>query len=207
MSGATTNTTSTNIARASILPADITLGLLAGGRASRLGGIDKAWLQRDGVPQVLRLARRFGPKAGAVLVSANRDLPRYAEAGLQAVPDQHADIGPLGGLSSLAHACRTRWLLTLPVDIVDANDCLVHTLAAASGQGACVEDDAGLQPLVALWNVDALRSALPSAIAARDYAVQGLQRQIGMQQVRLHGVRMGNLNTYADLQAAGIESP
>jgi len=38
---------------------EVTLGILAGGRASRLGGRDKAWLQRDGVPQVLRIARRF----------------------------------------------------------------------------------------------------------------------------------------------------
>ena len=50
------------------LPADsVTLGLLAGGRGSRLGGIDKAWLERDGVPQVLRLARRFPGETGPVL--------------------------------------------------------------------------------------------------------------------------------------------
>ena len=188
-----------------IAPADISLGLLAGGRASRLGGIDKAWMQRDGVPQVLRLVRRFGTKVGAVLVSANRDLPRYAEAGLQAISDRHEDIGPLGGLDALANACSTPWLLTLPVDIVDANDCLLDTLVAAGGQGACVEDDAGVQPLVALWNVDALRTGLQAAIEARDYAVQGLEGRLDMQRVRLQGVRMGNLNTFEDLQAAGIE--
>ena len=36
----------------------ITVGILGGGRATRLGGADKAWLIRDGQPQVLRLARR-----------------------------------------------------------------------------------------------------------------------------------------------------
>lgn len=188
-------------------PTDTTLGILAGGRATRLGGLDKAWMQRDGLPQVQRLVRRFGPKAGDVLISANRDLPRYVEAGLHAVPDRHMDIGPLGGLDALAHACVTPWLLTLPVDIVDANDCLADTLAAAGGQGAFVEDDAGTQPLVALWRVEALRAALPQAIAAHDYAVQGLQARLGMQRVRLQGVRMGNLNTPADLHAAGIATP
>ena len=31
----------------------VTLGLIAGGSATRLGGLDKAWLARGGVPQVL----------------------------------------------------------------------------------------------------------------------------------------------------------
>jgi len=86
---------------------DVTLGLLAGGRASRLGGRDKAWLQRDGEPQVLRVARRFHAECGALLVSANRDLPRHAAHGLNAVSDRIAGLGPLGGIDALADACTT----------------------------------------------------------------------------------------------------
>ena len=86
-----------------MLPADtLTLGLLAGGRASRLGGRDKAWLQRGGVPQVLWIARRFAGECGAVLVSANGDPARYADAGLSVVADRVPDIGPLGGLDVFA---------------------------------------------------------------------------------------------------------
>lgn len=184
----------------------VTLGILAGGRASRLGGIDKAWMRRDGVPQVVRLGRRFGPDVAEVVVSANRELPRYAQAGLRAVPDRHAGIGPLGGLHALAHACGTHWLLTLPVDIVDASASLPGSLAAVSGQGAWVEDDAGVQPLAALWRVAALREGLVEAIATHDYAVQALQRRLGMQPLRLTGMRLGNLNTFEDLQAAGVET-
>ena len=59
---------------------DTTLGILAGGRATRLGGTDKAWLRRDGVPQVVRIS--YTPKDSEVLLdvavnvtppSANRD--------------------------------------------------------------------------------------------------------------------------------------
>ena len=63
--------------------ADLTLGILAGGRATRLGGIDKAWLQRDGRPQVLRLARSMRARAEDIIVSANHDVERYAQAGLR----------------------------------------------------------------------------------------------------------------------------
>ena len=38
----------------------ITLGILAGGRASRLGGRDKAWLQRNGVPVEMYIYPRQG---------------------------------------------------------------------------------------------------------------------------------------------------
>jgi len=186
---------------------DITLGILAGGRATRLGGRDKAWLARGGVPQVARIATRFGVGTGAVLVSANRGLPRYAGLDLTAVQDRIADAGPLSGLDALAAACRTPWLFTLPVDVVDANDCVLRTLAAQrSDQGASAQDDDGPQPLVALWRVDALREAVAAALAAKEFAVHALQARLGMRAVRFEGVRFGNLNTPEDLVAAGIDT-
>ncbi len=181
----------------------LTLGILAGGRATRLGGRDKAWLQRDGVPQVVRIARRFDAECGAVLVSANRDLSRYAEHGLRAVADEVADIGPLGGIDMLCAHCETPWLLTIPVDIVDANDCLLRTLANAGDDGAVADDGDGLQPLVALYRVEALREAVAAAIAAGDFSVQAMQQRMALARVRFAGLRFGNLNTPADLRLAG----
>jgi molybdopterin-guanine dinucleotide biosynthesis protein A len=185
----------------------ITLGLLAGGAGSRLGGADKAWLRRGGVPQVLRLARRLSGETASTLVSANRGLARYDEAGLVAIPDRRAGIGPIAGLDALANACMTPWLLTVPVDLVDVNDCLVRSLAAAGGEGAFAIDDDGAQPLVALWRVEALREAVALALAANETAVHALQARMGMVGVRFEGFRFGNLNTPADLAAAGIEAP
>ena len=181
----------------------VTLGILAGGRASRLGGRDKAWLEPGGVPQVLRISRRFADECGAVLVSANRDLPRYAEHGLIAITDRIADAGPLGGLDALGSQCETAWLFTIPVDIVDANDCLLRTLANAGGDGAVAEDDDGLQPLVALYRVAALRDAVATAIEARNLSVQAMQSRLELPRVRFAGLRFGNLNTPQDLRLAG----
>ena len=181
----------------------LTLGILAGGRATRLGGRDKAWLQRDGVPQVVRIARRFDAECGAVLVSANRDLSRYAEHGLRAVADEVADIGPLGGIDMLCAHCETPWLLTMPVDIVDANDCLLRTLANAGDDGAVADDGDGLQPLVALYRVEALRETVAAAIAAGDFSVQAMQQRMALARVRFAGLRFGNLNTPEDLRLAG----
>ena len=190
-----------------MVPAEqLTLGLLAGGRGTRLGGLDKAWLRRGGVPQVLRLAGRFAGECGVVLVSANVHTHRYADAGLHAVADVTPGLGPLGGLDALARACTTPWLLTLPVDLVDANDCLPRTLASAGGDGAVARDDDGLQPLVALYRVGAMRQAVADAIASNDYSVQAMQARMHLPEVVFSGFRFGNLNTPEDLRSAGIDA-
>lgn len=192
----------------SVVPSfDITLGLLAGGRATRLGGLDKAWLARDGVAQVVRLSRRFDGQVGAVVVSANRNHDAYTSHGLDTVADRVADAGPIAGLEALAGACRTRWLLTLPVDVIGVNECLLASLvSAARGDGAFASDEDGVQPLVALWSTQRLREGATDAIARGELSVQALQRRFAMVEVHFAGVRFGNLNTLADLAAAGVSS-
>ena len=172
----------------------------------RLGGVNKAWIERDGVPQVLRWRRRFAEEAGAMLVSANRDFQRYREAGLDIVADRaDGDFGPIAGLEALLAHCRTSWLLTLPVDLVGVNDCLLPTLCAERGpNGAYARDDDGDQPLVALWNVEAALPAVASAIQRNETAIHTLQARLHMPAVCFNGVRFGNLNTPDDLRAAGI---
>jgi len=191
---------------ASLPSSQITLGLLAGGRATRLGGIDKAWIERDGVPQVLRWQRRFAAEVGALLVSANRDHARYRDAGLEVVADRvEGDFGPIAGLDALLAHCRTPWLLTLPVDLVGVNDCLLPTLGAERApNGAFARDDDGDQPLVALWNVEAALPGVTTAIQRHETAIHALQVRLHMPAVRFNGVRFGNLNTPDDLRAAGI---
>lgn len=184
---------------------DVTLGILAGGQARRLDGRDKAWLERDGIPQVLRWQRRFDGRVAGFLVSANAGAGRYRDHGIAVVPDAVRGAGPIGGLAALSDAAATRWLLTLPVDMVDCNDCLLDTLRSVAGAtGAWAEDDDGAQPLVALWHVPTLREA--SAVALRDgaLAVRDLQAALGMARAEFAGVRFGNLNTPADLARAGV---
>lgn len=186
----------------------LTLGMLAGGRASRLGGRDKAWLERDGQAQVIRLQQAFAPRVARVLVSANTALDCYAAHGLATVQDRIPDAGPLSGLDALVAATTTPWLLTLPVDLVHVDTRLLPMLALLAGDtGAYAIDDDGVQPLVALWPVARARPAIDAAFARGDYAMRGLQQALGMQAVRLDGVRFGNLNTPDDLIDAGIADP
>lgn len=183
-------------------PAQVTLGILAGGRATRLGGRDKAWLQRDGRAQVEYVVAALGPLASQVLVSANRSPARYAAIGLETVADRAPDRGPLGGLHALAAACRTPWLLTVPVDVARADPGAAARLLAAP-EPAYVVDEDGVQPLFACWPAAALVAAAAEALDEDRLAVQALQRRLGMRALAMAG-RLGNLNTPADLAAAGI---
>ena len=78
--------------------------------------------------------------------------------GLEPIADRVVDAGPIAGLEALAGVCRTPWLLTLPVDVIGVNECLLASLvSAARGHGAFAIDDDGVQPLVALWSAPRLR--------------------------------------------------
>src|SRR3546814_15484321 len=102
----------------------------------------------------------------ATLVSANRNADLYLSHGLRAIHDRIAAIGPLGGIQALAAACQTPWVLTVPVEGVDVNDCLVLSMRAAGPGGAWAADDDGPQHLVALWRDETMRTADAQPVAA-----------------------------------------
>ncbi|RYF56671.1 MAG: molybdenum cofactor guanylyltransferase MobA [Comamonadaceae bacterium] len=112
---------------------DVTGLVLAGGRGSRMGGVDKGLQLHRGQPLALHALRRLQPQVGTTLISANRNLAAYRAMGAPVWPDDIEDhAGPLAGLlTGLTHA-RTRWLVTVPCDTPDFPADLVARLAAAA---------------------------------------------------------------------------
>ena len=77
--------------------------VLAGGHSRRLGH-DKALLELDGEPLVLRAARVLGQVFSRVVV-VSPARKRYSSLGLELVEDIVPEAGPLGGLhAALVHA-------------------------------------------------------------------------------------------------------
>jgi molybdopterin-guanine dinucleotide biosynthesis protein A len=113
-------------------PQHITGLVLAGGRGSRMGGVDKGLQQHAGVPLALHALRRLAPQVGPAMINANRNLEAYAAFGVPVWPDAVPDYaGPLAGfLAGLAH-CDTPYLVTVPCDSPLFPDDLVQRLASA----------------------------------------------------------------------------
>ena len=68
---------------AAIRPEDITGLVLAGGRGSRMGGVDKGLQNHRGLPLALNALLRLQPQVGSVLLNANRNLAAYESMGAE----------------------------------------------------------------------------------------------------------------------------
>lgn len=100
-----------------ITPQDITGLILAGGRGSRMGGVDKGLQNFNGIPLALHTLMRLGPQVESVMVNANRNLSAYESFGASVWPDASADFaGPLSGFLVGLERAETPYVLTVPCD-------------------------------------------------------------------------------------------
>jgi len=125
-------TRSSNTRHAGMIDTSQITGLvLAGGRGSRMGGVDKGLQTHLGMPLALHALLRLAPQVGAVMINANRNLAAYESMGAPVWPDALPDYaGPLAGfLAGLEH-CATPFLATVPCDSPLFPEDLVARLAA-----------------------------------------------------------------------------
>ena len=115
-----------------IAPQDITGLILAGGRGSRMGGVDKGLQNFNGIPLALHTLMRLGPQVETVMVNANRNLSAYESFGASVWPDASADFaGPLSGFLVGLERAETPYVLTVPCDTPRLPLDLAERLAAA----------------------------------------------------------------------------
>jgi molybdopterin-guanine dinucleotide biosynthesis protein A len=123
-----------------IAPEDITGLILAGGRGSRMGGVDKGLQAFHGIPLALHTLTRLqmGGGAGEIMINANRNLAAYESFGVSVWPDGLADYaGPLAGFLTGLERCETPYLVTVPCDTPLMPLDLVKRLAVALETEAC----------------------------------------------------------------------
>jgi len=120
-----------------IAPQDITGLVLAGGRGSRMGGVDKGLQPFRGQPLAQHALQRLAPQVGPLLLNANRHLDSYRAWGVPVVADTTPDFaGPLAGFLAGLQQCRTPWLLAIPCDTPLFPTDLAARLAAAAEAAA-----------------------------------------------------------------------
>jgi molybdenum cofactor guanylyltransferase len=149
--------------------ADITGVVLAGGRAQRMGGVDKGLIPINGTPMVEHILAAVRPQVGRLVINANRNLEDYGRYGLPVITDRMGDyFGPLVGMASALEISTTPYLLTVPCDSplipADLVARLYQKMQEADAEISVVHDGERMQPVFALLR----RDLLPSLLAYLD---------------------------------------
>ncbi|MEC5216401.1 molybdopterin-guanine dinucleotide biosynthesis protein A [Actimicrobium sp. GrIS 1.19] len=106
--------------------------ILAGGRGSRMGNVDKGLQAFRGAPMAMHVLMRLAPQVDQVMISANQNLAAYEAICSSVWPDDMQGFaGPLAGLQTGLMHCETPYLVTAPCDSPFLPSDLVERLQAA----------------------------------------------------------------------------
>jgi molybdopterin-guanine dinucleotide biosynthesis protein A len=127
--------------------------ILSGGSSSRMGS-DKALLEWNGQPLILRAARLLDPLVACVTVIG--DPARYAALGLAVVPDDVPGLGPLGGIATALRISTTPWNLIVACDLPYLTaawlEFLISRALASRADALLPESERGPEPLCAVYH-------------------------------------------------------
>jgi molybdenum cofactor guanylyltransferase len=194
--------------------AHITGLILAGGRGSRMGHVDKGLQPFRGAPMVAHVLRRLGAQTGSLAINANQNLDAYAAFGVPVWADELQGFeGPLAGLETGLRRCTTDLLVTAPCDSPFLPDDLVQRLQQAmhdSGADLALAeteeagDDGTLRiqphPVFVLMKTAALPQ-LSAYLASGGRRMDGWYPAIKVARVRFDDARaFRNINTLRELQ-------
>ncbi len=178
--------------------------VLAGGRATRMGGEDKGLQLLKGKPLWQHVADTLAGQVSALAISANRHIDIYQRSGFPVYQDTMTDYqGPLAGMLSVMQQSRGEWFLFCPCDTPFIPACLAKRLVQQRGDSSVVwaHDGERDHPAIALVN-SSLIPDLEDYLAAGERRVMVFLRQSGGHSVDFSDLKSAfvNVNTTEDLQ-------
>lgn len=127
--------------------AQVTGLVLAGGKGTRMGGLDKGLQPLQWHPLVQWVLQALRPQVQSLLINANRSEEDYRAFGVPVLSDpplspdetETAFAGPLAGMLAGLRVCPTDWLVTAPCDVpIIPPDYVERLLRAALSQSRSV---------------------------------------------------------------------
>ncbi len=189
----------------------VTLAILAGGRARRMGGEDKGLLTVAGKPMIQHVLDRVRQPGQPTLVIANRHQAQYAELGYPVFSDALADFpGPLAGVEVALQHADTEWVLICPCDTPRLPDNLVARMLATRQQHQTelvVAHDGEHEHAVVLLLSRALLPSLNAYLAGGDRKVDLWYQQHTVARCYFEGQAdaFANINTPEQRQQLELE--
>ena len=178
--------------------------VLAGGRATRMGGKDKGLQLLNGKPLWQHVADTLAGQVTAMAISANRHIDTYRQSGYAVYQDSLENYpGPLAGMLSVMQQSHGEWFIFCPCDTPFIPSCLVERLFLLRGTAPVVwvHDGERDHPAIALMH-RSLAPALQAYLAAGERRVMVFMREAGGHYVDFSDVKSAfvNVNTSEDLQ-------
>lgn len=157
--------------------------VLAGGKNSRMGGRDKAFLRVDGELVIARVLSVMQACFAQVVVVSN--VPeKYAPFTVEVTRDELPSNGPLAGLHAGLGRIRTPYAFVVACDMpflrVEPIASLVDRLRDQDAVVPCWDDD--IEPLHALYAA-ALRPRIAAAAARGAYALRDFLPSVAVEYV------------------------
>jgi len=170
--------------------------LLAGGQGTRMGGLDKGWVEYRGRPMARWVFETLSRACSPVLISANRSLDRYEALApglvFEDFPENQGQ-GPLAGLLRglvEAETLGATAVLVSPCDTPDITPALCRTLIEAwqsrPDRPIVAESEGRIHPLHGVYPV-ALADTLAETLRDGERRVMGFARAVGAEGVFLPG--------------------
>ena len=101
---------------------EITIGILAGGKATRMNNEDKGLVIAKGIPLIENILNKISKHTVNIIINANRNIKKYESYGYPVVQDNLENFqGPLSGIFSMLKTINTNYLFTLPCDCPNFN--------------------------------------------------------------------------------------
>ena len=189
----------------------LTAIILSGGRATRMGGVDKGLISLQNKPLIQHVISRLQPQVDKIFINANREIAQYEAFGFKVLQDENPEfLGPLAGmLLGLKHS-KHDLVLSVPCDSpllpLDLGARLLNGLVLTKSEVAVVSSDGSAHPVFCLMK----KSVLPSLIAFLDAG----ERKVSTWQKSQKYVEIDfsdsseaftNLNTFEDLKALELK--
>ncbi|MCH8621657.1 molybdenum cofactor guanylyltransferase MobA [Undibacterium sp. TS12] len=187
--------------------------LLAGGRGTRMGQVDKGLQSFRKQPLALHVLQKLSMQTASILINANQNLDIYRSFGYTVWPDLLPDFaGPLAGIHTGMHHCQTPYLLCAPCDSPLLPDNLAEELSSALIKEASdiavvttMENVAGTptrqnHPVFALMKISLLAN-LDNFLAAGERKMQDWYARLKLSEVVFEDhTAFRNINTLKELR-------
>ncbi len=137
------------------MPVNYDTLVLAGGNASRFGGIDKGLLMLKGIPLIEHVISRLIQEPTNLIISANRNIDTYFNYTKNVVSDRsQLSLGPLSGIGQSQAYMKHDYLFILPCDTLfcpkGIADKLVANIIETDSEICTVKNHNKVEPLIAV---------------------------------------------------------